>query len=104
MSKILEEYGIEEDSRYKQCFKEAMACIYVYAIHMLFVFACVYFLKDQPGDIFGLPLYLFWGVFMGSIGLVVAVWALTKFYFQNISLEVVETSKNDEALKSSKDR
>ena len=90
MSKILKEYGIQEDPRYKQCFKEAMAALYLYAAHMVAVFLIIYFLwylGDRQSTVMGLPSYLFWGVFVISILLIFAVWVLVRFYYKDMSLE-----------------
>lgn len=90
MSKILKEYGIEEDPRYRQCFKEAMAVLYLYIAHMIIVLGCVYFLwylGNKQSQVLGFPSYIFWGVIIVSIGLIISVWLLVKFYYKDIPLE-----------------
>lgn len=87
---ILKEYGIVEDPRVKQCLKEAMATFFLTIGHMLYVFACVYFLWEKaknPSTVFGLPAYLFWGVFVGALVLIGCIWLLAKYYFKDMSLD-----------------
>ena len=90
MSKILDDYGIERDPRFAQCFKEAAAALGVFVLHMAFVLGTVYVLwfhADRGLRVFGLPAYLFWGVFVGSLLLIAAVWALTRLYYRDMSLD-----------------
>ena len=58
MSKVLDDYGIERDPRFAQCFKEAAAALGVFVLHMAFVLGTVYVLwfhADRDLRVFGLP-------------------------------------------------
>lgn len=100
MSKILKEYGIEEDPRYKQCFKEAMSALILYAVHMVWVLGSVYLLwyvGDSDGRVFGLPSYLFWGVLVGSIALIIAIWLMIKFIYKDMPLDAESSGETEDS-------
>ncbi|KWX68487.1 DUF997 family protein [Mycobacterium sp. NAZ190054] len=89
MSKLLQEYGIEEDPRNRQCFKEAMSALGLFSVYTIVVVvaAAALWALDPEGRIFGLPTYLFWTGVVAPVALVVSVWAMTRFTYQDMPLD-----------------
>lgn len=66
---LLEEYGIEEDPRFKQAKIEAIRILFFIIAETIWVFVCAYVgTKGTPEDysyILGMPLWYFWA-FLGA--------------------------------------
>src|SRR5699024_2976768 len=90
MRNILDEYGIDQDPRFAQCFREAAISLLIYALHMSWTIGLAYgiwFLGDQGARVFGLPAYLFWSVIVSSLFLILLVWLVTRYYYKDMPLD-----------------
>lgn len=90
MSKILDDYHIETDPRFKQCFREAAMTLGLYTLHMVWTIGLAYGLWALLGPesrTFGLPTYLFWSVVVGSLLLILIVYLTTRYLYKDMPLD-----------------
>lgn len=92
MAKLTDEYGIEVDSRYDTCVKEALFSAAIFLLSAIAILGTVYGLTagrspEEYGVVMGMPSYVFWGVIMTHVGFLLALLAGQRLIFRDLSLE-----------------
>ena len=96
---MTEEYGIEEDSRYAGCEREAAFSFLIFVLAALASIGSFYGLTvgrapDAYGAVFGLPSYLFWGIIATDFAFLVALLAGLRTIFQDVDLDPLDPATN----------
>lgn len=95
MSRLSEEYGIEEDSRYAACEREAAFSFLIFLLAAAASIGSFYGLTvgrvpDAYGAVFGLPSYLFWGIVATDLAFLVALLVGLRTIFRDVDLDPVD--------------
>lgn len=95
MANLTDEYGIEKDSRYATCVREAIVSGILFLGSAAATVGFVYFLTvgQEPAEyanVLGLPSYIFWGIVATPIGFLFSVWVCLRTIFQDTSLDPVD--------------
>lgn len=88
----------EEDSRYRQCNKEALLSLAVFLISFVIIGGVSLLLGySKPADeiqlVFGFPAWFFYGVIVGGFIVAIIPIFVVKYFFKEMSIEA-EDDKN----------
>ena len=99
MRRLTEEYGIEEDSRYAACEREAAFSFLIFVLAALASIGSFYGLTvgrspDAYGTVLGLPSYLFWGIIATDFAFLIALLVGLRTIFRDVDLDPVDPATN----------
>jgi uncharacterized membrane protein YhdT len=91
----------EEDSRYRQCNREALISVAVFLVSFVIIGGVSLLLGyGKPGDeirlVAGFPAWFFYGVVVGGIVIAVLPIPVVLFFFKEMSIEAVDEERGEE--------
>ena len=97
MGRLTKEYGIQEDSRYAACGREAALSALLFLLAAIAGLGSAYGRTigrdpEMYGIIAGLPSYLFWGIIVTVSVFFLALLASLRWIFQEIDLDPIDPS------------
>ena len=97
MSRLLEQLGITEDSRYATCFREAMTALTLFVVGAAASLIVIYLATvgktpQEYSTVLGLPAYLFWGIVVVDLVFLLAVMLIVRFVYRDMPLDAADPS------------
>jgi hypothetical protein len=97
MARLTTEYGIEEDSRYALCVREAVLSAVLFLLAAVAGLGSIYGLTvgrdpEMYGAVLGLPSYLFWGIIITVFTFLLALLVSLRWVFQEVNLDPIDPS------------
>ncbi|WP_462327101.1 YhdT family protein [Desulfobaculum sp.] len=88
-----------EDKRYRQANREALLALGVYALYFVWWYGCAYGLGDGDPEgysfIMGLPEWFFYSCIVGYPLVVLALWLVVRFCFEDMPLDEADAEPGD---------
>jgi uncharacterized membrane protein YhdT len=88
-----------EDKRYRQANREALLALGVYALYFVWWYGCAYGLGDGDPEgysfIMGLPEWFFYSCIVGYPLVVLALWLVVRFCFEDMPLDEADAEPDD---------
>ena len=99
--RLTEEYGIVEDSRFRQCAREARTFFILFVLGAVAAVGLIYVLTTgrdptEYGTVLGLPSYIFWGVIVVDAVFLGALLMALRTLFQEMDLDPEDPAASDE--------
>lgn len=101
MPRLSDEYGIEVDSRFPFCAREALLSVALFVLGGVAAVGSIYALTagrtpEEYGTVLGLPSYLFFGVVLVDLGFLLAAGLALRLVFRDLSLDPVDPARGGE--------